>query len=106
MVLFNSFFFNKQGYLGLVAAQLAGIFRKSSTAQKDEKSYPDLELTYGNLLGSLPSSDPSRDYFQMASILVAPKSVGSFKLGNKSPFVDSIINPNYYVHRNDMEGKI
>jgi len=90
----------------LVSSQLAAIFRKSSNAQKDENSYPDLELTYGSFLGSLVSLEPNRDYFEMTSILVAPKSVGSFKLGNKSPFADPIINPNYYAHSDDMERTI
>jgi len=96
-----------QGYFAKVLSETAAIYTKSSVARQSENSRPDLELIYGSLFGNkLPSLNNGRDYLAMSVFVIAPKSVGEFKLTSKDPDAEPLINPGYLTHPDDLEALV
>ncbi|VDI41110.1 Hypothetical predicted protein [Mytilus galloprovincialis] len=62
-----------------------------------------LPLNYNDSVVKLAQTRAFSNEFTITQILLHPKSTGSIKLKSNDPFVNPVIDPNYLIHRHDID---
>ncbi|XP_076078475.1 putative GMC-type oxidoreductase Mb1310 isoform X1 [Mytilus galloprovincialis] len=62
-----------------------------------------LPLNYNDSVVKLAQTRAFSNEFTITQILLHPKSTGRIKLKSKDPFVHPVIDPNYLIHRHDID---
>ncbi|XP_063405240.1 oxygen-dependent choline dehydrogenase-like [Mytilus trossulus] len=62
-----------------------------------------LPLNYNDSVVKLAQTRAFSNEFTITQILLHPKSTGSVRLKSKDPFVHPVIDPNYLMHRHDID---